>query len=334
MNYCPNCGSQLNPGTTQCPMCGATFAQQPTSYTADSQGGSSGSSGSSSQKKEKKEKKGHGCLIAFLVVLALVVVAVGGIVYVVYQEYEESMQPETMGQANWPTTGVATVLPVPEWAEVDEDTGEITLAGELVKDNDEVFSCIVAASEDEYQSYVNDCKEAGFTVDYESSASGYSAENEEGYSLSISYADEEDTDYDCTYMTVRVYVPEDEEEEAETSTDETSADDATTTDATESTGSSDETPEGVSEEFKATMDSYEDFYDEYIDFMETFANTDDTSEMMAEYIEFMAEYAEVTEALSAMEDEEMTDEEYAYFIEVQTRINQKLLEFAAETGEE
>lgn len=83
---------------------------------------------------------------------------------------------------------------------------------------------------------------------------------------------------------------------------------------------------GIRPEFKAAMDSYEEFFDEYVEFMKKFNNSDDMTSMLAEYSEYLTQYAETMEALSAIDDGSLSPEEAAYYLEVSTRINQKLLE--------
>lgn len=86
--------------------------------------------------------------------------------------------------------------------------------------------------------------------------------------------------------------------------------------------------EGISPEFKEMMDSYEAFFDEYVEFMKKYMNADATSivSMMQDYTDYMTKYAEMTEKLSALENEEMSTEEALYYAEVSSRITQKLLE--------
>ena len=83
---------------------------------------------------------------------------------------------------------------------------------------------------------------------------------------------------------------------------------------------------GISPEFKAAMDSYEAFFDEYIAFMQKYSNSDDPAGMLMDYSNYMLKYADAMEKLNQMDTEEMTIEEQAYYIEVMARIQKKLLE--------
>lgn len=86
--------------------------------------------------------------------------------------------------------------------------------------------------------------------------------------------------------------------------------------------------EGISPEFKEMMDSYEAFFDEYVEFMKKYMNADATSivSMMQDYTDYMAKYTEMIQKLNALQNEEMSTEEALYYTEVSARITQKLLE--------
>ena len=93
-----------------------------------------------------------------------------------------------------------------------------------------------------------------------------------------------------------------------------------------------ETPElidGMRPEFKEAMDTYEAFFDEYIAFMKKYAESDGTDlTLLSDYADYMSKYAETMEAFEAWENKELNTAETAYYIEVQTRISQKLLQVA------
>lgn len=80
-------------------------------------------------------------------------------------------------------------------------------------------------------------------------------------------------------------------------------------------------------EFKEAMDSYEEFMNEYCDFMKKYSQSDGTDiGILADYMDYMNRYAQLAEDFEAWDDSEMNPAETAYYIEVQNRINQKLLE--------
>ena len=85
---------------------------------------------------------------------------------------------------------------------------------------------------------------------------------------------------------------------------------------------------GIRPEFKEAMDSYEAFFDEYIAFMERYAGADTTEmlDLLSDYTKYMTEYAEAMESLSELEEQEMSVDEAIYYMEVTTRITEKLWE--------
>ena len=72
------------------------------------------------------------------------------------------------------------------------------------------------------------------------------------------------------------------------------------------------------------MDSYEAFFDEYVAFMEKYAESDDTTSLLADYSNYMSQYAEVMKKMDAIDEDELSTAEAAYYLEVSTRITQKL----------
>ena len=84
--------------------------------------------------------------------------------------------------------------------------------------------------------------------------------------------------------------------------------------------------DGLDPEFKAAMDSYEAFFDEYVAFMIAYKESDDVVSMAGEYTAMMTEYLETMTALQEVDQETLSDEEALYYAEVMLRINQKLLE--------
>ncbi len=83
--------------------------------------------------------------------------------------------------------------------------------------------------------------------------------------------------------------------------------------------------EGVSPEFKRYMDSYEAFFDEYLEFMERMDEEDGGFDILLRYADMLARYAEVMESLDAIGEEELSTADELYYLEVLGRINRKLL---------
>lgn len=88
------------------------------------------------------------------------------------------------------------------------------------------------------------------------------------------------------------------------------------------------TADGIDPDFKAAMDSYEKFFDEYVIFMKAYKESDDVTSMANEYTAMVMQYLETMTALQEIDEDTLSDEEVLYYAEVMLRINQKLLEVA------
>ena len=74
----------------------------------------------------------------------------------------------------------------------------------------------------------------------------------------------------------------------------------------------------VHEDFKAYMDAYEDFFDEYAEIMR-----EDDPDALA-LLSFTGRYLEMLESMEALEDAELSDGDAAYYLLVSGRISAKL----------
>ena len=78
---------------------------------------------------------------------------------------------------SWPTTGLATLLPEPEFK-----------YGKITKESANEFEIeFYDVEQKDFDSYVNSCKEKGFTVDFEKKDDSYKAKDANGNQLSIDY---------------------------------------------------------------------------------------------------------------------------------------------------
>lgn len=251
-----------------------------------------------------------------------------------YSEYSKGYSisldtPKVNGTFQWPTAGLALLLPRPS-----TDVGTISV------DSSSQFNAYIGeTSKEEYQAYVSQCMDMGFTVDYDKGDTYFSAENENGDSLFIEYQGFET-------MAISMYASDLLEESSAPDTGEESSSSAA--EALESAVSSvekEELPEssqaepteskepekdmtGIRESFKEAMDSYEEFFDEYIAFMEKYKNSEDTAAMLSDYTDFMKRYAEAMEKLNEIDESELSTEEAFYYSEVLLRISQKLASVA------
>ena len=74
------------------------------------------------------------------------------------------------------------------------------------------------------------------------------------------------------------------------------------------------------------MDSYEEFFDDYIVFMEKYSESSDTSALLSDYADYMQKYSEVMSKLDAIDEDELNADELAYYTKVISRITKKLSE--------
>ena len=83
---------------------------------------------------------------------------------------------------------------------------------------------------------------------------------------------------------------------------------------------------GLRKEFKEAMDSYERAMDEYITFMTKYNASKGTNpELITAYSEYMKKYIDATDAFKKWDSKEINKEEAKYYVDVQTRVTQKLM---------
>lgn len=256
----------------------------------------------------KEKRKGIHMLAALLAFLLM-------IPYFALNNPKSSVD-ENLAEFQWPTSEIAGLLPKPE-----------SNIGKISWENSDGLSIDVGeTSKQDYDKYVNSCKEKGFTVDYSSTDSAYHADNADGYSLSLYYKDDDEI------MSISLNSPEEDTEaqtEAENETEEKTTKKATTTAVTAKKTTKAEKANDVDADFKKAMDSYEDFMDEYVTFMKKYQASNGTDmSLLSDYTKYMSEYADMVDKFDKWEDEDLNDAETAYYIEVQTRVSKKLAEVA------
>ncbi len=87
-----------------------------------------------------------------------------------------------------------------------------------------------------------------------------------------------------------------------------------------------EETDGVTPSFKKTMDNYEAFFNEYADFMASVADGS-SIEALANYADMMAKYTKYMAELEEIENnkDEMSKADLEYYIEVNARIQKKMV---------
>lgn len=86
---------------------------------------------------------------------------------------------------------------------------------------------------------------------------------------------------------------------------------------------------GIRPEFKQAMDDYENFYNEYCEFMKKYMENPTDLSLLAEYSDIMQKSLEMSDSFAKWESEDMSSEELSYYLEVSSRVSQKLLEVAS-----
>ena len=84
----------------------------------------------------------------------------------------------------------------------------------------------------------------------------------------------------------------------------------------------------ISPEFKKTMDDYEAWFDHYCDVMEQYQENPSDLEVLSEMTDLLAEEEEMLNQMEEMDESEMNEAELAYYIDVTSRIEKRLLEVA------
>lgn len=202
----------------------------------------------------------------------------------------------------WATSGIGSLAPKPK-----STKGKISIDSE-----DSYQATISEVSVDDFKSYVNDCKKKGFDVDYTSVDGMYTAKDKKGYDLSVYYQDDEET------MDIIINAPE----------QETTAEKTTKSSKKKSSKKSTSSSDNVSPEFKATMDSYEEFFNDYVDFMKKYKNSTDITSMASDYADYMTKYSDMMQKLNDIKSEDLSTADLAYYNEVNARITKKLAEVA------
>lgn len=107
-------------------------------------------------------------------------------------------------------------------------------------------------------------------------------------------------------------------------TDDMSLSEETPAEALPSLSEDTQTTSGIRPEFKETMDSYEAFFKEYVDFLKKYESSDNTLGMLSDYMDYISKYAEMSEKLASLDTNDLSEEETAYYMEVTMRITELL----------
>ena len=154
-----------------------------------------------------------------------------------YSEYSESISielntPIENSTIVWPTVGAGSLLPPTQ-----------SLTGKVVTETSEQYKVYVTNTTiDDFKIYIENCKTAGFTEDFNKTERNYTASNKDGFEFVITY---EGNNTVLISITDPSYYGSDDDATPETTTEETTADQTTTEAvATGTSGSAeDQTPQ-------------------------------------------------------------------------------------------
>ena len=82
---------------------------------------------------------------------------------------------------------------------------------------------------------------------------------------------------------------------------------------------------GVSPEFKAMIDAYEDFFDNYVSFMNNYMKNPTDMTLLLNYAKFIGEYEDAMKEIEDIKSQELSPEDYAYYIDFMGRLQKKML---------
>lgn len=217
--------------------------------------------------------------------------------------------PMEMDNITWPSSTAGYKLPTPE--------SEI---GKFEYEYDDSFSVYIGnTTQSDYADYVNECNSYGFEVDYKKDDDYYHAYDEEGYYVTVTYQG-----YNIMKITIEAPDKSDDLTDAEESTTEETTEKTTVKSSTNKKQS--KSDNDIDPDFKKAMDSYEEFMFDYVDFIKDYNSNPSDLKLIAEYSEYLINLEKVEKDFEKLDEDDMTDAELAYYIDVQARVNKKMLE--------
>lgn len=216
----------------------------------------------------------------------------------------------TFDDITWPGSEIAKKVPQPE-----------STRGYIEWENEDGFvTYITDMTSDQFKEYVDACKSAGFTNNYQSGTDYYHGDLRDGTHLNLQYGNE----YENTTF-IRVDAPNSSSEDT-SNNNPTSTSEETTQESTATNETTESTDLNVNGDFKATMDSYESFMNEYVEFMKKYENASDDEylSILQEYTEMMTKYADMTEKMNSIGASTLNPDDLAYYTAVMGRVTQKL----------
>lgn len=218
--------------------------------------------------------------------------------------------PEEMSEIEWPTNGLGTKIPQTK-----------SKYGKISTDSSDKFVIHVGkTTKSDYNDYVKECENNGYTINHNKSEKSYKANNGEGYQLSLSYLG-------GNRIEISIKKPEETAKPAEESKkEETKPVEEPKKEETKPAETTSSSSNGIRSDFKEAMDSYEQFMDEYCSFMKKYTKSNGTDmSLLADYSKYMSKYSDMATKFENWKSK-TNEAELKYYLQVQTRVNQKLLE--------
>lgn len=263
------------------------------------------------QPSQKKKKPFYKRFWFIALVVIVVIAAVSSI------KTKMSEKAAFSATISWPQSKVGKLVPQPK-----------SLTGKLEYEDESGFSVTIGkTAREDYDAYVAACMADGFNVDYYKSENSYMAKNKDGVNLSVEY----NANNTMAILVAAASEKETTKELPSTEEKTTKAPKATEEKTTKPSKPTEEKKEstGLRPEFKEAMDSYEDFMNKYVDFMKKYAESGGTDlSIIVDYANYMSKYTDMVSKFEAWENEDLNDEEMAYYLKVQARVTQKLMDVA------
>jgi hypothetical protein len=251
----------------------------------------------------------RGVALAWIVaMIALIVAGCGG------RTSPTVVPTVSQTEFRWPESEIASLLPVPE-----STVGTLeweTATGILVR--------LRNISRDQYDSYVDACREQGFVNDSIWSDDSYSAYNEAGYFLML----------ECRKNAMSIEMKAPAETKEPDRTEKATVAETTAPTTTVPTTTVQEIPVETSKagvpipvirpELQEAIESFEAFIDEYIAFMIKYEDAPYSEAMEADYDAYLAKYAEATAKIDALDESDWSEAESAYAWGALYRVEEKL----------
>lgn len=241
---------------------------------------------------------------------------------------------------SWPQAGLAAQIPTPA-----------SLTGEITSDSSSSFGAYITnTSPDDYANYVSSCLNGGFSNDYYRHDDSFNGTNANGVEVYVDYigfntmnvrasqdpnatstanTNSADNANEGSQNASSASTGSNQDDSQAASADEAAQDANATDNAAAANASADGNAASdgstVTPSFKASMDSYEAFFDKYVAFLKKYDEEGHPASMLADYTDMMKQYADTMAKFEAIDESTLSDADLAYYIEVNARIQQKLL---------